>query len=109
MDNNSWQKIERLFYLAQDEGPSTRRQFLTGACEGDQQLLKEVESLLQFSEREIPIFEEPLFAKPPLCDVTASRCVPSSGLLTVLESPNPRLTLSDCYATLQCSFDKSFL
>jgi serine/threonine protein kinase len=41
-----WREIERLYNLALDQAVGQRAAFLARACQGDQKLLKEVESLL---------------------------------------------------------------
>jgi hypothetical protein len=41
-----WRQIERLYRETLDQPPGQRTDFLAEACAGDQQLLREVESLL---------------------------------------------------------------
>src|SRR5215813_12288790 len=47
-----WQEIDRIFAAALELDPSERAQFLAEACAGDEQLRKEVESLLAHDSRE---------------------------------------------------------
>jgi len=46
MDPERWRRIERLYHLALEQEPAQRNRFLAEACEGDAELLGEVESLL---------------------------------------------------------------
>ncbi len=46
MQPDRWQQIERLFYSALDCAPHKRAKYLTQACAGDNELMREVESLL---------------------------------------------------------------
>jgi len=41
-----WRQVERLYQAALNQSPSQRANFLAEACHGDQELLREVESLL---------------------------------------------------------------
>ncbi len=57
-----WEKVQELFTAAVDMDPDRRQQFLLAACEGDEELLHEVESLLAGDQRagnflEIPALE----------------------------------------------------
>jgi eukaryotic-like serine/threonine-protein kinase len=47
MDADRWAKIDRLLGQALEVQPETRADFLTAACAGDDQLRREVESLLE--------------------------------------------------------------
>jgi serine/threonine protein kinase/Tfp pilus assembly protein PilF len=49
MDPQRWQQIEQLYYSALERDPSERGGFLINACQGDGELLREVESLLKQS------------------------------------------------------------
>jgi eukaryotic-like serine/threonine-protein kinase len=42
-----WQEVERLYHAALERGEGERAGFLTGACGGDEELRREVESLLE--------------------------------------------------------------
>lgn len=46
MDPGRWRQIERLYHSALEQDPTQRDRFLTDACRGDVDLLREVESLL---------------------------------------------------------------
>ena len=41
-----WTEIERLYHSAREQAPEERRAYLESACSGDEELLREVESLL---------------------------------------------------------------
>lgn len=47
-----WQEIDRIFAAALELEPSERQQFLTDVCAGDEELRKEVESLLAHDSEE---------------------------------------------------------
>jgi eukaryotic-like serine/threonine-protein kinase len=44
--NERWQEIERIFHAARELDGSARAEFLAKACAGDDDLRREVESLL---------------------------------------------------------------
>jgi serine/threonine protein kinase/Flp pilus assembly protein TadD len=46
MDPDRWQKIERLYHLALEQGPAHQNRLLADACQDDADLRKEVELLL---------------------------------------------------------------
>ena len=46
MDPGRWRQIEHLYHSALEQDPTQRDRFLTDACRGDTDLLREVESLL---------------------------------------------------------------
>ena len=50
MDAERWQKIEKLYYSAAQRKQGERISFLAEACQGDEQLRREVESLLSSPE-----------------------------------------------------------
>jgi eukaryotic-like serine/threonine-protein kinase len=54
-----WQQIEKICQSALELGDSRRRAFLDEACAGDQELRREVESLLQFDSRGDRFIEQP--------------------------------------------------
>jgi eukaryotic-like serine/threonine-protein kinase len=56
---NRWQQVESICQAALELGESQRRAFLEEACGGDQELRREVESLLQFDRRGEQFIEEP--------------------------------------------------
>jgi len=43
-----WPQIERLYVAALDQDPADREAFLEAACEGDDELRREVRSLLRY-------------------------------------------------------------
>src|SRR6266550_4645886 len=51
MTPDRWQKIEELYHSAREREGSQRVAFLEGACEGDEALRQEVESLLAEEKR----------------------------------------------------------
>src|SRR5437764_1461758 len=46
MSSERWQRVEELFHLAADLSPAQRNAFLEKACAGDDDLERQVESLL---------------------------------------------------------------
>ena len=46
MDPERWQRIDKLLEQALEQEPSSMKSFLDGACDGDDELRREVESLL---------------------------------------------------------------
>ena len=52
MSSSRWQKIEEVFHAALAVEPGTRSAFLNEMCHGDQELRREVESLLSAVERQ---------------------------------------------------------
>ena len=46
MTDDRWRQIERLYHLALDRSASGRAAFIADACQGDEALRREVESLL---------------------------------------------------------------
>src|SRR5580700_3663548 len=76
-----WVEIERLYHSALDCSPERRSAFLKEACRGDEDLRREVESLLQQSAE--GVLDKPLW--PELgdggLDSDASHSAVSSGAL----------------------------
>jgi serine/threonine protein kinase/Flp pilus assembly protein TadD len=56
---NRWEQIEKICHAALELEESQRASFLERACGGDQELTREVESLLRFANREDRFIEEP--------------------------------------------------
>jgi eukaryotic-like serine/threonine-protein kinase len=54
-----WRRIERLYHAALERAQSERAAFLAEACEGDEELRREVESLLRFDLRAEHFIESP--------------------------------------------------
>ena len=46
MTSERWQLVKELFEAASERGPAERADFLARACEGDEEVRREVESLL---------------------------------------------------------------
>jgi hypothetical protein len=46
MTPERWQRIESIYHSALQREPDTRNAFLAGACQGDEELRRELESLL---------------------------------------------------------------
>lgn len=59
MKPERWQRIEKLFYSALGLSPEERRAFLDRACAGDENLRREVESLLESDEQVDSLIESP--------------------------------------------------
>ena len=59
MEAERWQKIERLYHLALEQEKSQRPAFLERACNEDESLRSEVESLLAQGEENASFLENP--------------------------------------------------
>jgi serine/threonine-protein kinase len=59
MSPERWQQVERLYQAACERPAEERRQFLDNACGGDEQLRREVESLLAFNGQASQFLETP--------------------------------------------------
>ncbi len=55
-----WQKIEQLYHSALELDPAERLAFVREACAGDEELRREVESLLTSHEQAADFIEEPV-------------------------------------------------
>ena len=62
MTPERWQKVKELFQAAQDRPPADRAAFLADACDGDEELRHEVETLLASSEKEGSFIDSPAYA-----------------------------------------------
>jgi len=51
MNSEQWQQVERLYHVARERDAEERAAFLTEACAGDEELRREVESLLRYEDR----------------------------------------------------------
>jgi len=70
MEQQRWRQVERIYHSAKEQEPGHRRAFLAEACQDDEDLLREIESLFaQDTSREC------VLDRPPagLTDSTASR------------------------------------
>ena len=54
-----WQRIEALFHEALELKPEARPEFLENSCHGDQELRKELETLLESAEKPIDVLRKP--------------------------------------------------
>ena len=54
-----WQQIERLYHLVLEREASQRAYFLDEACQGDESLRQEIESLLAYQEQASQFMESP--------------------------------------------------
>ena len=85
---NNWQRIEALFYAALDQPPSERKSFLDRTCGDDLPLRKEVESLLEASEKTSGFLQksvqEAARSLPPVEEITIGRQIGAYKLLRVL-------------------------
>src|SRR6185295_17209701 len=72
MDSERWAKIDQLLDQAMERRPETRADFLAAACAGDDELRREVESLLEAHSRSDSFLSVPAldFAARKLADET---------------------------------------
>jgi len=63
MNPERWVQLERLYHAALDQEPDERPAFLAAACEGDEELRVEVESLLTQSVPTVALKEWELIAE----------------------------------------------
>jgi eukaryotic-like serine/threonine-protein kinase len=61
MSAERWQKIKEIFFAAQEQAGSGRQTYLAGACEGDEGLREEIESLLASYDKAEDFIENPAF------------------------------------------------
>src|SRR3954447_9357614 len=59
MKPERWQRIEELYHAALEQQASRRTSFLAGACPDDEELRREVESLLEASHTDDGRFDSP--------------------------------------------------
>src|ERR1041385_2808467 len=65
MTSERWQQVNELFQLAAERTPEERTTFLQTACQGDEGLQREVESLIASYERAENFIEAPAFEVVP--------------------------------------------
>jgi len=65
MTSERWQQVNDLFQLAAERAPEERTTFLQTACQGDEGLRREVESLIACYERAENFIESPAFEVVP--------------------------------------------
>src|SRR5437867_5877651 len=73
MKPERWQEIERLYYAALEREPDERAAFLESACAGDENLRREVASLIAAGDRVGSFMEPPADAVTAATLVTAPR------------------------------------
>src|SRR5580700_11303656 len=59
MESERWRKIEELYHLGLELNEARRDEFLSRACEGDEDLRREVESLLAHEKKSKDFIESP--------------------------------------------------
>ena len=59
MNRNAWPRVEELFHAALERAPGERAAFLASACNGDDELRREVESLLAQEGESARLLERP--------------------------------------------------
>ncbi|MGH9943876.1 MAG: hypothetical protein ACRD9R_16145 [Pyrinomonadaceae bacterium] len=59
MKAERWQQVERLYHAAREREAEGRAAFLAAACEGDEELRHEVESLLGYEGQAEDFIESP--------------------------------------------------
>ena len=59
MKNERWQQVERLYHSVLTKHPSERSGFLAEICAGDEELRRELESLLAYEDRAETFIESP--------------------------------------------------
>ena len=62
MTPERWQKVKEIFHAALDQPLAERTQFIARACADDDELRKEVESLLSSSEKDGSFIDSPAYA-----------------------------------------------
>lgn len=61
MKPDRWKQVRELYHAALDREPGSRAALLREACEGDEELYREVESLLRFESQADSFMEQPAF------------------------------------------------
>ena len=59
MKEERWREVERLYHSTLEKHPSERSAFLAETCAGDEELRREVESLLVYEDRAENFIESP--------------------------------------------------
>src|SRR5215831_16567617 len=65
MKSERWREIEELYHRAQAWEGDAREAFLKEACDGDEELRREVESLLAAGQLPISLLDHPLDSAAP--------------------------------------------
>jgi len=61
MTPERWQKVKEIFHAALDKPAAERKQFIASVCDGDDELRKEIESLLTSSEKDGSFIDSPAY------------------------------------------------
>ena len=61
MKPDRWLKVKEIFQAAMDRAPAERSPFVSDACDGDEELRKEVESLMSSDGRSGTFLEAPAY------------------------------------------------
>ena len=61
MTPERWQKAKEIFHAALDRAPAERSVFLANACDGDEALRHEVESLIASHEKDGSFIDSPAY------------------------------------------------
>ncbi len=82
MNPERWQKLDELFHLALECQPGEREALIADACKGDEELLRELESMLEHHEQARDFIESPAYAIEPdtLIDGPAETLLPGARL-----------------------------
>src|SRR6185503_3934960 len=80
MSPERWQQVEELYHAALESEPGQRGEFLAQACAGDEELRREVESLLAQSGSRTDALDRPAWvgAPDPLDSGTVMRLAPGA-------------------------------
>ncbi len=62
MNPEHWKRLDELFHSALDREPHEREAFITGACEGDDELRAELDSMIAHHEQARSFIESPAYA-----------------------------------------------
>src|SRR5260370_40654875 len=73
MKPDRWNKVEKLYRAALERPAESRAEFLRSACGDDEELYREVESLLSFKSQAESFIEKP--ALEVAAEATAAGCV----------------------------------
>ena len=85
-----WQEIERLYHTARELDQSARIEFFAKACAGDDELRREVESLLAQDEKNRSFLEKPaleMAAEAVAWDESLRSAEPPSGVAALILKP----------------------
>jgi len=82
MNPERWQKLDELFHLALECEPGQRNAFIADACKGDEELRRELESMLEHHEQARDFIESPAYAieRDTLIDGPAETLLPGARL-----------------------------